>query len=1075
MREEIFEFLKTDIEGPSYELGATDHYIKNRPIDQFITGILEPFDRANAQEKELLLEGENDEQKIRIEENSEEDVSFNNFSQSSLGYSFFINQGSGKFRVILKFSQYERESSSYKRITNEFIVDLDETELPKAGSSCTWKVLNQQGENVDLKIMFYNKSGFAIKETRKVELFTLAVVHTKDLGDATRPEWDDCYYQVELHFEVIEGATIRPYIDRSAIRNEDDELNALLYRNVSVFALGHGCAVEWKEKNDLEAISLKSTFLPKYDLKPLIHNTEGTEYPMYKFTEEGWEDSISILNTLYRDYAEWVEKIEIESKNLPVELEKIAEKNILKCKTTLKRIKNGIYLIETDDHVRVSFMLMNEAMLNQQLRSAMDRVSYNGQGDLISSNQLPKIGDESTWPGYDSVKGTSRYGKWRLFQLAFILMNIEGVSNERSTDREMLDLIWFPTGGGKTEAYLGLSAMTILYNRMMGAKDGNTEVIMRYTLKLLTAQQFERAAALVCQLEILRNKRSDLGKSRISIGLWVGGGSNGLSPNKHIEAVKALEEFRNGTGNKFVLTKCPCCSREITVIKDTNEVKGVTEKQGKVIFVCYDGCEFNNRELPVMVVDEYLYLEPATILISTVDKFAQLAWQTGARKLIGIDVPSMGKYTPPSLIIQDELHLISGPLGSVVGLYEPIFDIFQVQKGVSSPKVIASTATISMANEQVLSLYGKKKEMVNIFPNPGIEHTDSFFAKYDTYGKGRRYIGIFANSSPSYKTTQYRVWSALLAASKVIQGFTEEERDSYHTLLGYFNSLKDLGHARTLFNDDVPKHLEDIASQLVLDPDRKRKIQEPIELTSDIESGEIPELMKKLTIKLPYAVDVCLASNMISVGLDIPRLSLMTILSQPKSTAEYIQSSSRIGRGKHPGMVFTIYNPGRARDLSHLEHFVGYHSRIYASVEPTGITPFSTKVLDRALTGLLITYIRCNPDQTNRDNPSDGKPNDRMIVGFKDYMSKRCALIDKNELEKLMKRIDKLFDQWLIRLPHSFGEQKQPAPFEPMPLMIPYGKEIPEPNIWGGRKPWPVLTSMRSIDSTTNIIFQTPD
>lgn len=1076
MREEILDFLKSDIEGPCYESGCHEHIINQKPIHQFITGILEPFDRTLSGEKGIIL-GDNDESNESItrkgDDSGQDGFAFNNYTQSSLGYSFFLHNGGGKYEINLKFSTYIKiPGSLYQRVVHDFRYSLDRNNIPTPGKSLKIDVLDSEGNPVNLRLMMFNKSGIAIKENREVELLTLSVVHTKEKDpDELRPDWNDCYYQVTLYFNAISGALIAPYIDRSAIRNQDDELNSLLYRNVYSFALGHGCAVEWNLSDKPQANYLKSTFIPKYDLKPLIHNSGQVKYRMYLLSNSGWENGLNLLNSLHDEYSSWILKKEDEIDSLDSSFINRATENMSKCRDTLNRIKKGIHLVKENKEVKLAFQLMNEAMLNQQLRSSLKRTKYS-QG---IRPELPLIDDESTWPLYDKNKGESRLGKWRIFQLAFILLNLDGIVNEDSESREVLDLIWFPTGGGKTEAYLGLSAFTIFFNKLTGRKNGNTEVLMRYTLKLLTAQQFERACALVSQMELIRASGNfDLGSEKITIGLWVGGGERGLSPNTHQQAKKYFEDISSSANYKFILTKCPCCSREMGYIDSLGEIKGLEEREGKIIFTCYSGCEYDSQELPVMVVDEYQYIKPPTILIATVDKFTQLSWRSSGRKFLGVDVPNHGEFTPPSLIIQDELHLISGPLGSVVGHYEPLFDIYCDLKSIPRPKVIASTATIAMAEEQIKALYGKPNNRVNIFPNPGLDFKDSFFAKYDNTGEGRRYVGVFANNSPSYKTTQYRIWSALLAAGKAMDNVDDNERNAYYTLLCYFNSLKDLGHARTLFNDDVPRHLKDISQQQKWHVDKTRVLNDVIELTSDVESGEIPERMKVLGQNYPNCLDVCLASNMISVGLDIPRLSLMTILSQPKSTAEYIQASSRIGRGQYPGIIFNIFNTGRARDRSHFEHFIPYHSRIYASVEPSGITPYSSKVIKRALAGMIVAYVRCHPDQKQRDHADFGYPTKEMIDSFIKYMKARSTLIDSNETDKLIGEIQHLFKLWKIRKPDKYGDIFNIDFKGPVPLMIPYGKRIPDFTTWTA-KPMNVLASMRSIDSVSQIIYQTPN
>src|SRR5690606_20031614 len=141
----------------------------------------------------------------------------------------------------------------------------------------------------------------------------------------------------------------------------------------------------------------------------------------------------------------------------------------------------------------------------------------------------------------------------------FILMNLRSIVIPSEEDREVVDVIWFPTGGGKTEAYLGLAAFVILFRRISDPSSRGTVVLTRYTLRLLTAQQYQRAASLICALEYLRRRNPvELGDHPFTIGLWVG---SGLTPNTEADAVRLLQRMlrEGGRDNPFVLLSCPWC------------------------------------------------------------------------------------------------------------------------------------------------------------------------------------------------------------------------------------------------------------------------------------------------------------------------------------------------------------------------------------------------------------------------------------------------------------------------------------------------------------------------------------
>jgi len=400
------------------------------------------------------------------------------------------------------------------------------------------------------------------------------------------------------------------------------------------------------------------------------------------------------------------------------------------------------------------------------------------------------------------------------------------------------------------------------------------------------------------------------------------------------------------------------------------------------------------------VVDQEIYREPPSLVLATVDKFAQMAWNGRIRALFGrVDrrCPRHGfivqgeshanthfetaglpsavvqnlalPLAPPDLIIQDELHLISGPMGSLVGIYEAVIDGMSTkssEEGPVRPKVVASTATVRRAQTQIRALFDRDAE---IFPPLGIDASDSFFAVEDETTPGRLYVGVFGPGK-SIKTTLVRTYSALLSRAKLEfesasltdpNGKSVDVADAYMTLVGYFNSLRELGGVLRLLDDDVPARLR-VLSRRRFGPQRLL-FEKDRELTSRRASSEIADTLEALdrTFKSveagAYPIDVLLASNMISVGVDIDRLGLMVVSAQPKTSAEYIQATSRVGR-THPGLIIEVYNWIRPRDISHYERFAHYHDTFYRHVEATSVTPFSERARDRALRGVLASFVR---------------------------------------------------------------------------------------------------------------------
>ena len=592
---------------------------------------------------------------------------------------------------------------------------------------------------------------------------------------------------------------------------------------------------------------------------------------------------------------------------------------------------------------------------------------------------------------------------WRPFQLAFVLMNLESIPTEAENNpanRDVVDLILFPTGGGKTEAYLGLAAFTIAFTRLKCPQTASaTNVIMRYTPRLLTGQQFKRASTLICAMEFLRTKEDGFAWDvdnykfgpRISIGLWVG---RSLTPNTNKDASSQLKLMRKKPEeqkNVFQVNFCPWCKGDLrhhstqNLIEGKKTYYGYDLKNREVVFVCRDAaCPMD--ELPILVVDEQIYSNPPSLLIGTVDKFAQLALKQETGNFFGLSRNS----SPTNLIIQDELHLISGPLGSIVAHYEYLIRAICDAAGYR-PKVVASTATIRSADDQVQKLF---RSTVNIFPAPGFNYDDNYFSyQSNDAGKGRCYVGVFASATPSVVTAERNLAATLIQVPRL--KFSDDKYynfeslksnpevkwpvpknetyldyvDQFGTLVWYFNSIRELGYAKTLLVQDIAEHFKVLGRRYSIHPvlqGIKGAIEELTSRADEEEIGLIESDLNKKWKPFPNPnsredtpSDVLLATNMISVGFDVDRLGLMLINGQPKNTAEYIQASSRVGRSRNGnGLVYCLYNHSRSRDRSHFENFFAYHQSLYRNVEPTSITPLAPKARDRALPGLIIGIAR---------------------------------------------------------------------------------------------------------------------
>lgn len=1071
IREELVKAINEEIVGPAenpkYKDESTGEeillkYVHGTPKSRYGAGMLYPRatenigesnTEENSKEEDRPEQGDKQGDNTNKGKASGEDLDYeepvgmaNQFLPSAMGFTirFRKNEKNSTVKLNIKTTYYTKGigKKELKRINSDGKIEVQTDKNGKPRVSDYWirKPIKRKfdlnvyalfGEEETKKktILHKNESGkdwlslnIYDRSLQDEDYITLTLVLVNEI-EATGSRSDDdshILYQNELKLTTENENLIAPYKERTRASDTDEEkeLN-LLYRKKRIFGIGHGVSVEWENElegdSEKESVSkIKTSIIPKYEM-PQIAPTTHVTLSMYELSDFGdWEAAKESLNKLVNEYDKWIKEISDKSKKLDKSYQEAVSNAIKKCYITLERIKRGVdHLIEADKNSNLvkSFRWMNRAMLWQQQRSSTPQRVWNrsrNHGTIHDGLQGLQSGDQE----FISLKEfyeTTNWGNWRPFQIAFVLMNLESVINPNSDEREIVDLIWFPTGGGKTEAYLGLSALTIFYRRLKGEKDlkhglySGTTILMRYTLRLLTTQQYERAASLICACELIRKELEELGiyelgEDPISIGLWVGSSS---TPNDNAKARSQFSELNNNKRFKqapynFVVMKCPCCAAQIGKISnakpgDNTKVKGLYKEDGKnasITFRCENQlCEFYEKELPLYVVDEQIYKKAPTLLLGTVDKFAMVTWKPEAGNLFGFREKNGKRYriTPPELIIQDELHLISGPLGSMVGLYETMIQtlcnnynlkvspFIEEKEEFIPPKIIASSATISRAKEQVRALYGKDDEQLHIFPSQGLEFGNTWFSEEKKVSKenpGRMYAGILASGYPSAQTAIVRSYSSILQKVK------EEERDFdnidyYWTLLGYFNSIRELGGAMSLVHGDIRERLYQIQNRELIPYDKpinsRRNVYNIQELTSRISSDKIPDTLKDLERNYKIedgrdssALDICLATNMVATGVDISRLGLMFIHGQPKTTAEYIQASSRVGRRvpNGPGLIFTLYSPAKPRDKSQYEQFQGYHSRIYSNVEPTSVTPFSINVRERALHAILIGLMR---------------------------------------------------------------------------------------------------------------------
>ena len=892
----------------------------------------------------------------------------------------------------------------------------------------------------------------ALRQEMREDIASVTIMIVNDCS--VPPDGENCLFQPCITVSTMDNSFI--FTDYSSIsdqaRNDIEEQSLeMLYRNKKNYGTGLGASVNWEITPSGEGF-IQTDMFPQSEVPGMDFSPSGMDidsdsaFSMKYYSDLNKTDrptKIQSLKKIVDSYSRWIEELKRKADGLDDKYQEVAKVNIDNCKHSCNRMINGLRILEENRDAWDAFQLANRAMFMQRIHLQLQPSTDVYPGDEALSDLLESI---------DYKEAEDKY-YWRPFQIAFLIMSIASITEEKSNDRELVDLIWFPTGGGKTEAYLGLTAFTIFYRRLAHLETSNgTTVIMRYTLRLLTAQQFTRAATMICACEFIREDatrkkpkqpaygRYALGNKSITIGLWIGGSH---VPNKLADAKKMVTALNKANSSnlreekekncKFQLLKCPWCGTKLVKEIVNGKMKGQFGYRFSGshfrLYCPQESCFFFSQDsLPIQVIDEELYADPPTLLFGTVDKFAMFPWKPEVGSFFGINSVNRA----PELIIQDELHLISGPLGTMIGLYESIIDMLCNKKG-NRPKIVASTATIRRAKEQCVSLYNRE---VRQFPSPGLDAEDSYFAKESVIdhkkGKfGRKYIGLM----PSGKTKammEIRSIAALLQTANTMK-LTDRIRDSLWTLTVYFNSLRDLGKCSTLIEDDVKDFMKRMAYRLGTAKD-VRMIAYADELTSRVPTTKLNETLDKLEkveysqeniINKRYPSTVVLATNMISVGIDVARLNVMLIVGQPKLTSEYIQASSRIGR-TNPGIAFAMYDGAKSRDRSHFEQFKPYHESFYKYVEPTGVTTFSAPARERALHALLIAMLRNMHNELRDDKSAAAFSLDKYegsLTEIKLFLKERCSHIInqincnmQDDSAEICNEIDAIAAQWCLLL-----------------------------------------------------------
>lgn len=858
---------------------------------------------------------------------------------------------------------------------------------------------------------------------------------------------------------AVPAAQLANYPDRDADPTPEAASLRLLYADAPVRAVGHGVDAAVMTLDDLAFLRTES--LPVAAISgttPNIADAAGSLAVDMDALGRWDPDAVATVERMINRYREWISNLARDAAQLTGPARETAEAHVRACEAFADDVAAGWALAATGP--------VHECLRWTSAAMAQQRRSY-----AAATRAVSETDGVVTVAGVEP--GSTGSAQWWPFQLAFLLANLAPVIDPEHRRRGVVDVIWMPTGGGKTEAYLALAAFTMLFRRRTEPTAGGTAVIMRYTLRLLTAQQLQRAASLLCALETLRAaNREVLGRERFSIGAWLGRASTPNWRKDALRELRRLAEGRRGATRPFLLSRCPACAASLgDVVGGRVLGYGVqsTPSGPRMRASCPNpACAFHlgrtPQGLPVYEVDEDIYEKPPTFLVATVDKFAQLAWNDRARVLFGLGSNGSRERPAPALVIQDELHLISGPLGSLVGLYESAIDQLCRHDGGGPPHVVAATATTRAYARQAAALYAA--EQVRLVPPPGLTVDDSFFAQADRTSPPRTFLGVCATGVGKFAHAQMRVLASLAHAASVLEQ-QGAPVDPYWTNVVFFGALRDLGQAKALISTDLRAYMWRLVSATGIrtgaprsDGDRRaiRSLVD-VELTS-ASSNAASEALERLARHRgqPRAIDLALATSVIEVGVDVDRLGLLTIVRQPKTAAQYIQVAGRVGRdpGKGPGLVVVLLNPLTSRDVSHYERFTSVHQRLYAAVEPASVTPFTDAALTRGLRGALASIVR----QVRTTGADRVLPDDVALVraAAQGIIRRATQLVGAD----VRVRVEALSDAALNEVRTAVDEQLgwgvagRPGVQFLRPLEDPAPIETAS---------WPVLTSLRSVDA----------
>lgn len=990
VRQEIINALRTDLMGPQSE----NEILDENPKSSYIIGML----ASQTEEKEASTAGEQEvdsdiaygdsEDYTAGEDDDNEPIMTTSFKlPTSIGISFYSASSTKTINIDVKWGDYVRSvekrvgkdgkeynHASYTRqpMSSTIVVDFDSFE-----------------KNTELRLQ---EDSNVIVHISRIPLktgYSLVTAYVMNRRKNSENEVESMMFQVELKAYSENGD--RVFFAENICRDvlAEDEF---YFEQRPILGRGRNCAATWDDAVEGRTSWVKSDFIPEYEFPGVSAALKGFDKFFFSMrfmsNPKNKAGIFERLNVLADSYGKWIhEKLISDDKMSNAEFkDKIGDKVISHCSEALDRIREGIAVITNDEVAFDAFCFMNRSMLLQR--------------NIMSYSKKHGAGIECNFRDFVDPRKPDTDFDWRPFQIAFILMNLSGIVNPEHKDRDVVDLLYFPTGGGKTEAYLGLMAFVIANRRLRTSDaseynaDGGVTAILRYTLRLLTTQQRDRITKMVVAAELIRQKTyPKYGKEPISIGFWVGGG---VTPNKFDELVEKADKPGEAKRKRNLLYKqlltCPFCGKPLT----EDEFYIDPDRKSAAIYCADRNCMFykykqNRIRIPVYLVDEEIYAKCPTIILSTVDKFARLPWDIKTNALFGrVD------------------------------------------------RVCSRDGYVAIGEEH------KRHNRTQELPTSTLTPIRPFLPPE---------LIILQTSYQLAQRDEYK-----------------DVIDPYYSLVGYYNSIRELGGAVRLLQDDIPKRIYRIKTKYNMD--KVRYLNKKVEITSRMSSYEIPNKLRQLeaTCDSKDCLDTAVATNMIAVGMDVDRLGLMVVTGQPKQNSEYIQATSRIGRA-FPGLVFTLYNPYRPRDLSHYENFTGYHSQLYRFVEGTTATPFSARARDRVMHALIISAIRLKyPEMASNERAADiAALSDIQMSEIKALILDRLNIVKPEVRLDAENEIDQFIDWWKMLAAQGkplryyvYGTDKYNR------LMNYYGQSCKDTEK-------ATLSSMREVENAANMFYYTEE